>query len=181
MPTASTCSAVDTRSFPTGGVTGGAPGGVVRQTQIFDPVAEAWTRVKDMSQTRWYPTALTLEDGRILAVSGQVAPVEVYDPAADMWTTVAGADRYFSELYPSLHLLPSGEVFYSRAGWATASGTQSGYLRLTGPASGSWTDLGQQQFYDREEGTAVLQIDDTGASPVTRIFVIGGGVTGAPA
>lgn len=162
-------------------VVGGAPGGVVRQTQIFDPAAEAWTRMKDMGQTRWYPTALTLEDGRILAVSGQVAPVEVYDPVADSWSTVIGADRYFSELYPSLHLLPSGEVFYSRAGWATASGTQSGYLRLNAATSGTWTDLGQQEFYDREEGTAVLQIDDTGASPIARIFVIGGGVTGAPA
>jgi plastocyanin len=159
-------------------VMGGAPGGVVRQTNIFDPIAETWTRVKDMSQTRWYPTAVTLEDGRILAVSGQVAPVEVYDPAADTWTTVAGADRYFSELYPSLHLLPSGEVFYSRAGWAAATGTHSGYLRFSGPAAAAWTDLGQQRFYDREEGTAVLQIDDTATSPDARIFVIGGGVTG---
>jgi plastocyanin len=161
-------------------VMGGAPGGTVRQTQIFDPVAESWTRVQDMSQTRWYPTALTLQDGRILAVSGQVSPVEVYDPGPNTWTTVAGADRYFSELYPSLHLLPSGDVFYSRAGWAAATGTQSGYLHFGGPAAATWTDLGQQRFYDREEGTAVIQIDDTGLAPTARIFLIGGGVSGTP-
>jgi hypothetical protein len=57
----------------------------------------------------------------------------------------------------------------------------TGYLRFSGAAAGAWTDLGQQQYYDREEGTAVLQIDDTGASPAARIFVIGGGVYGVPA
>jgi hypothetical protein len=50
---------------------------------------------------------------------------------------------------------------------------------LTGPLTGSWSPLGQQQFNDRQEGTAVLQIDATVTPPVTRLFVIGGGVSGA--
>ena len=165
-------------------VAGGAPNGSVNSTHIFDPGSETWTAAgvaADMARARWYPTVLTLGDGRILAVSGLsgVAPIEVYDPGANAWTSVSGGDRAFNELYPSLHLLLNGDVFYSRAGWAAAAGTQTAYLRFTGPTSGSWTDLGQQQFYDRQEGTAVIQIDTTVSPPATSIYIIGGGVSGA--
>ncbi|MGH8584458.1 MAG: galactose oxidase-like domain-containing protein [Gammaproteobacteria bacterium] len=165
-------------------VAGGAPAGSLRSTHIFDPVGETWTRVADMSEARWYPTVLTLPDGRILAASGSGASqLEVYDAAANTWQLVTGAGRVFSELYPSLHLLPSGQVFYSRAGWAQADmvQTQTAYLNFTGPLAGTWTPLGQQQFYDRQEGTAVLQIDTTVTPPACKVFVIGGGVFGPPA
>jgi hypothetical protein len=57
--------------------------------------------------------------------------------------------------------------------------TQTAQLTMTGPLSGNWSPLGQQTFNDRQEGTAVLQIDTTATPPTTRLFVIGGGVTGA--
>jgi hypothetical protein len=165
-------------------IAGGAPSGTLRATHIFDPMAETWTRVTDMNQARWYPTIVTLPDGRILAASGTGAnELEIYTPATDTWQIVAGATRTFSELYPSLHLLPSGQIFYSRAGWAQANMalTQTAYLTLTGVASGNWTDLGQQQFPDRQEGTAVIQIDATVSPATTKIYMIGGGVSGVAA
>ncbi len=165
-------------------IPGGAPSGSMRSTHIFDPGTETWTKMADMNQARWYPTVLTLPDGRILAFSGTGAnEVEVYEPAADGWQFVAGATRTFPELYPSLHLLPSGEIFYSRAGWAGADAvqTQTGYLTLTGLAAGTWTNLGQQQFWDRQEGTAVIQIDATVSPPSTQVMVVGGGAYGPPA
>jgi hypothetical protein len=154
----------------------------MKSAHIFDPTTETWTKVADMNQARWYPTVLTLPDGRILAASGTGAnEVEVYDAAANSWQIVSGATRTFQELYPSLHLLPSGQIFYSRCGWQMASttGTQTAYLTMTGSTSGSWTPLGQQQFNDRQEGTAVLQIDTTTTPPTTGIYVVGGGVSGA--
>lgn len=162
-------------------VPGGAPIGSLRSTHIFDPVAETWTKVADMAEARWYPTVLTLPDGRILAVSGSGASqIEIYDVGTNSWQLVAGASRVFSELYPSLHLLPSGQVFYSRVGWAQADMTltETAYLAFSGPAAGVWTDLGQQQFYERQEGTAVLQIDTTVSPAAAKVFVIGGGVSG---
>jgi len=164
-------------------VAGGAPIGSMRSTHIFDPAAETWTKVADMNEARWYPTVLTLPDGRILAASGSGASqVEVYDAASDTWTLVAGATRFFPELYPSLHLLPGGQVFYSRAGWTTADAvqTQTAYLTFSGPTAGSWTNLGQQAFPDRQEGTAVIQIDTTVSPPAAEGTIIGGGVSGAP-
>ncbi|MCI0724946.1 MAG: hypothetical protein L0338_39180 [Acidobacteria bacterium] len=103
--------------------------------------------------------------------------------ATNTWQTVAGATRLFQELYPSLHPLPAGQAFYSRAGWAQADMTQirTAYLNFTGPASGTWTGLGQQQFYDRQEGMTILQIDTTVSPPAARIILIGGGVSGPAA
>jgi hypothetical protein len=163
-------------------VAGGAPSGSMDSTHIFTPsgTGGSWAKVNDMNQARWYPTVLTLPDGRVLAASGSGATgVEVFD--GTNWTLVTGATRNFPELYPSLHQLPSGEIFYSRAGWAMADtgDTQSAYLAFSGPLAGSWTPLAQLQFHDRQEGTAVIQIDTTVTPPTTRLFVIGGGVSGA--
>jgi plastocyanin len=153
-----------------------------RATFLFDPAAATpWTQVADMNLVRWYPTLLTLPDGRILAVSGQGANrQEIYDAGTNTWQFVTGADRTFPELYPSLNLLPSGDVFYSRAGWAQSNLGQPGTARLafTGALSGMWSDLGQQQFYDRQEGTAVMLIDTTVSPPATKVYIIGGGVSG---
>jgi plastocyanin len=170
-------------------VAGGAPQGSMRSTHIFDPATGSWTKMTDMNEARWYPTVLTLPDGRILAASGSGASgIEIYDPTAGpsgTWTLMAGATRTFQELYPSLHLLPSGKIFYTRCGWQGADPVLTGTAYLTpslvGPPTGTWSPLGQQQFYDRQEGTAVIQIDTTVSPPNTRIWVIGGGAYGAPA
>ena len=37
---------------------------------IFDPATETWTETPPMSQRRWYPSATTLPDGRVLVTSG---------------------------------------------------------------------------------------------------------------
>lgn len=145
-----------------------------------NPDTGSFAPTANMAHARWYPTALRLGDGRVLAFSGNsplAEEVEVFD-GAGAWNGVSGANRAFGELYPGMHLLPSGEIFYSRAGWAGASGTQTAYLTLTGATTGNWTDYGQQQFYDRQEGMSLLMIDTT-VSPVrTRLFVFGGGVSG---
>jgi FtsP/CotA-like multicopper oxidase with cupredoxin domain len=163
-------------------VGGGAPGGLLDSTHIFDPTTEIWTKINDMQRARWYPTLVPLADGRVMAFSGSgVSDVEVFDPATGTWTLVAGATRTFPELYPSLHVLPSGEIFYSRAGWAMAAtgNTNTAYLALTGPTTGTWSDLGSLQFNDRQEGTAVIQVDTSVSPPTARVMVIGGGVSGA--
>ena len=121
-----------------------------------------------MLRARWYPTLVPLADGRVMAFSGigrhRTSRCSTRRPGN--WTLVTGAARNFPELYPSLHVVPSGEIFYSRAGWAMADtgNTNTGYLSLTGPTSGTWSDLGALQFNDRQEGTAVIQVD-TSATP----------------
>jgi len=173
----------DGRLCVMGGVGANMLYGSARSTHLFNPATETWLKVADMSAARWYPTALTMPDGRIMAVSGRngggPTPVEIYDAATNAWQTVTGAGRTFTELYPSLHLLPSGQIFYARGGWTAASGTQTAYLTMTGANSGLWTNFGQEQFYDRQEGTGVMQIDTTVSPPSAQVYIIGGGVSGA--
>jgi plastocyanin len=146
-----------------------------------NPDSGTFTPTTSMAHARWYPTALRLADGRVLAFSGGhpiAAQVEAFDGTA--WLPVSGADRTFDELYPGLHLLPSGDVFYTRAGWAAATGAQTAYLTMTGANSGTWTNYAQQQFSDRQEGMSVLMIDTTVSPERTSLYIIGGGVFGPP-
>ena len=172
----------DGRLLVIGGDTNGA-GHTNNRCYLFtpDPVnpdTGSFTPTSSMAHARWYPTALRLGDGRVLAFSGNnplAEEVEVFNGA---WNGIGGANRAFGELYPGMHLLPSGEIFNSRTGWSGATGTQTAYLTLTGATTGNWSDYGQQQFYDRQEGMSLLMIDTTVSPPRTRLFVFGGGVSG---
>jgi hypothetical protein len=88
---------------------------------IFDPVTEQWTAGPKMSRARWYPSAVTLPDGRLLAVSGGstwftclVDVPEVYDPAANTWTTLSSA-VWAAPYYPLTFVAPDGRVVYAGA------------------------------------------------------------------
>jgi hypothetical protein len=98
----------------------------IRSAYEFDPVAERYVPVAPMEDARWYPTLVTLEDGRVLAVSGlnDIGEIingknEIYDPSTRTWSE--GPRRYFPT-YPALFLTRSGTLFYS--------GSNAGY----GPA-----------------------------------------------
>ncbi|MEV4441544.1 kelch motif-containing protein [Streptomyces sp. NPDC049577] len=93
----------------------------------FDPVAERYIPVDPMQEARWYPTLTTLQDGKVLSVSGldeigQVVPGknEVYDPKTKKWTYLP-RQRFFPT-YPSLFLTDGGKIFYtgSNAGYGPA-------------------------------------------------------------
>jgi len=171
---------------------GGANPGQVDTTHIFDPVVETWSHLAtgQMNNFRWYPTMLAMNDGRTAILSGTpgggvVADIEVIDMSAVTpgWQTVAGGSKPFSGLYPGFHWLPSGGMFFTRTGWnshALATNDVS-LFNFTGPAAGAWTDLAPMIFPDRKEGASVLLIDDTGPSPVAKVFVAGGQAPGQPA
>jgi hypothetical protein len=164
---------------------GGGPSGVNR-AWLFDPVAKTWTRTMgDMGHARWYPTVIALGDERHVWVVGG-APSndtsEVYDEWSGTFAPVggAGAQRSFPQLYPGLHLLPGGEVFYSRTGFGSAGQGPGGgdpnpsaaYFRFTSPTTGEWVPIADaMEFPDRVRGMSVLLLDECHGATVT---VIGG-------
>jgi hypothetical protein len=98
----------------------------IKAAYEFDPRAEKYVPVAPMKDARWYPTLVTLEDGKVLAVSGlndvgDVVPGdnEIYDPKTKKWTK--GPFRYFPT-YPALFLTQGGKLFYtgSNAGYGPA-------------------------------------------------------------
>lgn len=171
---------------------GGANVGQVDSTHIFDPITEAWTHLPSgtMNQPRWYPTMVAMSDGRTAILSGTsntgtVSDMEVIDLTAvtPTWQVVSGGAKSFSGLYPGFHWLPSGDMFFTRTGWNSHALATNDVTHFTfsGAASGTWTDYAPMNYPDRKEGASVILIDDTGATPTTKVFVAGGRTSTSPA
>lgn len=91
------------------------------EVAVFDPFNESWAFVKKMQHGRWYPTLITMGDGRVLATTGlneagngynQAA--ELYSAATDTWQQLhlpAGFPGL--PLYAHLFLMQDGRVFFS--------------------------------------------------------------------
>jgi hypothetical protein len=108
---------------------------------IFNPVTETWQSIPRMAQRRWYPTATTLADGRVLVTSGAttcftcIADIpEVYDPIANNWTRLTGARLSFP-YYPFTFVLPDGRVLNAGAGENPVA------TRILDVATQTWTTV----------------------------------------
>ena len=173
---------------------GGANQGQVKSTHIFDPISESWSRLEggELREFRWYPTMITMSDGRIAIVSGTsggfggvVEEIEVLNlskpspppgTAVHYWDLVSGSSKSFSGLYPGFHWLPSGEMFFSRTGWNShvGIGDDAAMFTFSGQNSGSWSNLAPLTFPDRKEGCSVILIDDSEDQPTVQVLVLGG-------
>ena len=67
---------------------------------MFDPATNQWTFLPDMTYRRWYPTVITLPNGKAMAIAGSATGVvdyqpipEVYDPVTNAWTTLPARQR----------------------------------------------------------------------------------------
>ncbi|MFJ8665221.1 galactose oxidase-like domain-containing protein [Streptomyces sp. NPDC093600] len=151
----------------------------IKAAYEFDPRAEKYIPVAPMKDARWYPTLVTLDDGRVLAVSGlndvgDVVPGdnEIYDPTTKKWSK--GPFRYFPT-YPSLFLTKGGKLLYSgsNAGYGPAEkGREPGLWDLE---KNTFTRIGGLTDPDQLETSASLMLP-----PVQdqKVMVLGGGGVG---
>jgi chitodextrinase len=84
----------------------------------FDPVTDQWTIEPDMANRRWYPTIITMADGRAIIIGGgdkDFTPYsyskipEVFDPQTDTWTTLTDAVQTIPN-YAFVFALPDGRI-----------------------------------------------------------------------
>jgi hypothetical protein len=149
----------------------GTPYGVaelqgVKGTRIFNPADNTWSQTGSMNFGRWYPGLVTLPDGKVLVASGvtkllkplypdrpadsgtNVEETETYDPGTGKWTDNGAAGKRSLPLFPRLHLLPNGKVFYDGAGQVFSPAGEAYDEALWNvdsvydPATKSWTDAG---------------------------------------
>jgi hypothetical protein len=153
----------DGRVLVNGGAIPGQGRGI-KATHMFDPVSETWSKARDMNHARWYPTSLTLPDGRVITFSGWdengavVSQVEVYDPAANTWTDLPPSANKTLDIYPSLHLMPDGTILYTGTRWSGSSApwmSPPATARFN-PATNTWSDVDDHEIPDRTEGCSVL-------------------------
>ncbi|HVL91635.1 MAG TPA: galactose oxidase-like domain-containing protein [Actinomycetota bacterium] len=158
----------------------GAPGGFGRtelyglpDARVFDPLNGTWSRAADMNRPRYYPSMVTLADGRMLVASGadrlvydsaifpgphpsgdvrpaNVHEVEVFDPTTGTWTLPSNPESKTAlPPFAHLHLMPDGRVLYPGAGMfyppggADAEADRWHEDRIYDPASRSWTAAGR--------------------------------------
>jgi hypothetical protein len=134
----------DGRLLVVGGYGGLSTGklGIV-DTNIYDPATQAWSRVADMHNPRWYPTVTELPDGRYVVVSGNstdsntwVDTPEVYNPSTNTWTVLSNV--HTSEVheveYPFSYEIPSGNVF--------VMGPEEDSSHILNVNSQTWTSTG---------------------------------------
>jgi hypothetical protein len=156
----------------------------LEHTYIFDPVKLNWNRMHNMRFGRWYPTCIMVTDGRILCVGGLTKyfpwaflnKLEVFSNTDNSWKILGGANRWLP-LYPRLHLLPSGEIFF--AGSYNTHYTFP-FSRVAFPSAKlnvqtkEWTSIGNPNNINREEGTTVL-LPLIPPDYSARVLLIGGG------
>ena len=123
------------------------------QAAVFDPATNTFTNVQTMAHGRWYPTVLTLGDGRVMAFSG-LNETGSTNTAVEFYTVSSGWSQQYPaswtpSLYPRLHLLPNGTVFYS--GEQITS-------KLFDPSTTTWNTNVATTIYGnaRTYGTSVL-------------------------
>lgn len=165
---------------------GGLPNLAIRTAYRFDPFREEWTKTADMNLARWYPTLLTLADGRVLAMSGTgIIPTEseIFDPDANTWTRVDGSIRSLPETYPSARLLPNGQIYTPGFGFAddVVQHPQAGVMTLAKNEQGedvaTWED-GHSPNVSHEEGGSTYVVHDDQEPPLAILTAYGGGATG---
>jgi hypothetical protein len=138
----------------------------------FDPATNTFANVQNMAHGRWYPTLVTLGDGRVMVFSGLNESGST-NPAVEFYTAGSGWSTEFMapwtpDLYPRLHLLPNGKVFY--AGSQTTS-------KLFDLSTTTWnTNFATTQYSgQRTYGTSVLLPLTPANNYDPKVIIMGGG------
>src|SRR5437870_7750256 len=180
----------DGRAFINGGTLQYDPFHGQPKSAVYDLATGLFTDVQqNMAHGRWYPTVTTLGDGRVMTFSGLTetggtsTTVEIYTPGS-VWSQEYAAG-WTPPLYPRMHLMPNGNVFYSGSGtgsriFNTSTNTWSGIVATTNspvtrtygtsvllpltPANGYRPRV--MIFGGGNPATATTEIIDLGASPM---------------
>jgi hypothetical protein len=162
----------------------------LKNSRAYNPNTNTWGQLADMNFGRWYPALVTLPDSKMFVASGvtklikpiypnapeqsgrNVPQTETFDPTADggkgKWTVNAETGQRSLPLYPRLHLLPNGHVYYNAGGQAFNPNGQSydqplwNIAATYNPANQTWSDLAYAGF--------PLKFSDAGLESLTQIM-----------
>lgn len=95
--------------------------GGIKDSFIFDPDTNTFTKINDANEGHWYPTLTEMGDGNIWMGGGLKADTtgavntEEFNTAAGQWMANPSYPQTWSfwGLYPAMHLMADGRLFYS--------------------------------------------------------------------
>ena len=145
----------DGRILASGGVD--QHGSPLTTTEIYDPIANAWTKAAAMVLPRYRHTATLLKNGKVLVTGGfdgtqGMTECELYDPVANTWTPTgalaSGRHRHTATLITS-----TGKVL-------AVGGFNDGIVgtwELYDPALGQWSQSGAVPTPRYDHSAVLLQ------------------------
>ena len=157
----------------------------VNQACTYDPTTDLWSALPTMNDGRWYPTALTLPDGGVLAISGSFAagrpqpppdnpvppPVGTQfptNPNPQIWRSAVWTPTINFvglQLFPRLHVEPKeGHVFMA--------GPRGDTFFLDSTGAGTWIPGPTRDGALRDYAPSVMY--DSG-----KVLYMGGGLDAA--
>jgi Domain of unknown function (DUF1929) len=124
------------------GVQGDIPFTGLPNASIFDPSSESFIDIAPTAHGRWYPTLTELNDGTVMTTSGLNDTDGTDNNTTEIWNgqqwsaqipgspNITNFPGFQFPLYPRMHLLPTGHIFYSAPSSATLD---------FNPSSQAWT------------------------------------------
>ena len=172
-----------------------------KYTFELDVATETLIEYNPMTAGRWYPSQVTLPNGRVIVVTGNDdfgsynLLAEVYDPITKSWSL--RFDPFTAGTYcvgqgqpncpgagtpcfggpnqgvaPRLALYP--RMFLMPSGLVYTSSPRE-FLYMLNPSTGSWTLVGQSAFNQyRDYGTSILLPLQNSSSERGKVMVLGG-------
>lgn len=154
------------------------------RVRIFDPTTQRYVAAPSMAIGRWYPTVVSRGDGKLVTVAGfdhagrHSNTYQVFDSATGTWSpnrpigTWPSGVGVYSPLYPSLHLLANGRVFYSGAHVFAAGPRTPPFTWDTDANQITWMDNPTVLDAERRDQAASVLLPPAQAQ---KVMVIGGG------
>jgi hypothetical protein len=141
---------------------------------FYDPATDRWTAGPTMNNGRWYPTAVTLPDGRAFVCSGSFPTGPLQPPQnANTVNTISQVlengswidltDFIGLPLFPRLHVAPSGALFMSGS-----IATTYLFEDLEPGNPGTWVPIATRSAGNSEYAPSVMY-------DVGKVIFIGGG------
>jgi hypothetical protein len=163
----------------------------INQACIYNAWTNTFTPKPAMNGGRWYPSALTLPDGRVMVMSGSLGNEPRFNPnkISQIWSSDTSRPSPWTEvidsfnkgpgalpLFPRLHVSPEGRIFMAgpqqRSWFLDVNDVNGAEIKTKvqgGEITGAWADAGtERQARFRDYAPSVMY--DAG-----KVMYIGGG------
>ncbi|MCC3766685.1 DUF1929 domain-containing protein [Streptomyces sp. UNOC14_S4] len=165
------------KSYPTADGSHGYEG--FRDSYLFDPDTESYTKTNDLNDGHWYPSATELGNGDVITFgglredsSGSVL-AERFSQAQRKWLPADQVNQTWSYwgLYPSMILMQDGRLFYSGS-HVFGNGTPGGGAAVYDYGANTVTDVPGLQDKDHRDQSASVLLPP---AQDQRVLTMGGG------
>lgn len=135
-----------------------------KDSYVFDPATETYSRTNDMNDGHWYPSATVMGNGDVMSFGGLredstgSVTAERFDAAKGEWLPASQVNQTWSYwgLYPSMILMQDGRLFYSGS-HVFGNGTPGTGASLYDYDKNTVTDVpGLQDKDERDQSASVL-------------------------